>query len=131
MYLGVMVLERGMLVLENITYLGKALALRNAQLDVLSSDLANASTPGYKATNLDFARALRSALAAPGDQLGDLSRYVRYERGNPVGLDGNSVSPQQVMMQITQTALDSEADETFGANAIQGMIDAINTSTVY
>lgn len=117
--------------LEGITYLGKALALRNAQLDVLTSNLANASTPGYKAKNLNFREAFTHALHQAGNQLGNLSPYTQYERGNPVGLDGNSVSPQQTMMQITQTALDSEADESFTAGAAQSMIDAINTSTVY
>ncbi|MCR2831242.1 flagellar basal body protein [Acidithiobacillus ferrooxidans] len=117
--------------LEGITYFGKALALRNAQLDVLTSNLANASTPGYKAKNLNFREAFAHALHESGNQLGDLSRYTQYERGNPVGLDGNSVSPQQTMMQITRTALNSEADESFAAGSAQSMIDAINTSTVY
>uniref|UniRef100_E6QM20 Putative Flagellar basal-body rod protein FlgB n=1 Tax=mine drainage metagenome TaxID=410659 RepID=E6QM20_9ZZZZ len=117
--------------LEGITYFGKALALRNAQLDVLTSNLANASTPGYKAKNLNFREAFAHALHESGNQLGNLSHYTQYERGNPVGLDGNSVSPQQTMMQITRTALNSEADESFASGAAQSMIDAINTSTVY
>jgi flagellar basal-body rod protein FlgB len=117
--------------LEGITYLGKALALRNAQLDVLTSNLANASTPEYKAKNLNFREAFDHALHTSGNQLGNLSRYTEYERGKPVDLNGNSVSPQQTMMQITRTALNSEADESFTAGAVQSMIDAINTSTVY
>jgi len=117
--------------LQEVTYFGKALALRNAQLDVLTSNLANASTPGYKAKDLDFREAFAQALHTSGNQLGSLSHYIQYERGNSVGLDGNSVSPQQAMIQVTRTALDSEADESFAAGAAQNMIDAINTSTVY
>lgn len=117
--------------LEGITYLGKALALRNSQLDILTSNLANASTPNYKAQNLNFREALSQVSTQPGNRVGDLSRYIHYKRGNPVGLDGNSVDPEQTMMQLTQVALDSEADESFASAAVQNMLDAINTSTVY
>lgn len=117
--------------LEGITYLGKALALRNTQLDILTSNLANASTPNYKARNLNFRAAFANALHQSGNGTGNSARFTEYERGNAVGLDGNSVDPQQTMMQITQTALDSQADESFTAGAAQSMIDAINTSTVY
>lgn len=117
--------------LEGITYLGKAMALRNAQLDILTSNLANASTPNYKAKNLNFSEAFAHALHEKNNHLGNLSNYIEYERGNSVGLNGNSVSPQQTMMQLTSTALDSEADESFDSGAVQSMIDAINTSTVY
>jgi flagellar basal-body rod protein FlgB len=117
--------------LADITFFGKAMSLRNAQLEVLTSNLANASTPGYKAKNLNFRAAFAAALQKPGNSVGNTLRYTQYERGSPVGLNGNSVSAEQVMMQITQTALASEADEQFASGAIQSMTNAINTSSVY
>ncbi len=116
--------------LADITFFGKAMSLRNTQLEVLTSNLANASTPGYKARDLNFRAAFASALGKSGNGVGDTLRYTQYERGSSVGLNGNSVSPQQAMMQITQTALASEADEEFASDAVQSMTDAINTSSV-
>jgi flagellar basal-body rod protein FlgB len=39
----------------------QVLALRGYRQEILSADLANASTPGFKAVDLDFAEALRAA----------------------------------------------------------------------
>ena len=54
---------------------GAALALREQRLQLLSANIANADTPGYRAQDLDFNRALRAALqpgpAAGGDAVGD------------------------------------------------------------
>jgi flagellar basal-body rod protein FlgB len=41
-----------------------ALSLREARLDVLASNLANADTPGFKARDIDFAQALTDATNA-------------------------------------------------------------------
>lgn len=40
---------------------GKALALRSQRLSLLASNIANASTPGYKARDIDFEAALKEA----------------------------------------------------------------------
>ncbi len=53
--------------LADITFFGKAMSLRNAQLEVLTSNLANASTPDYKAKNLNFRAAF--VIAGQGGRL--------------------------------------------------------------
>ena len=40
---------------------GTALALRSQRLALLASNIANASTPGFKARDMDFSRALEAA----------------------------------------------------------------------
>jgi flagellar basal-body rod protein FlgB len=40
---------------------GQALAVRSQRMGVLASNIANASTPGYKAKDVDFRAALASA----------------------------------------------------------------------
>ncbi|RYD59235.1 MAG: flagellar basal body rod protein FlgB [Sphingomonadales bacterium] len=40
---------------------GQALAVRSQRMGVLASNIANASTPGYKAKDIDFQAALASA----------------------------------------------------------------------
>jgi|AOMQ01.1.fsa_nt_gi flagellar basal-body rod protein FlgB len=122
----------GETVLSGITYMGNALALRNVQLEVLTSNLANASTPGYKARNLNFREAFQAALKTPSSQgVGNAHKYIQYQRGNPVGLDGNSVDPQQAMVDLTKAALASETDATFTQGAVTAMLDAIATAATY
>ncbi len=69
---------------------GAALAIRSQRLSVLASNIANAATPGYKARDIDFDRALdlatrgRSAEAAAGEA-------VAYRVPVTPSLDGNTV----------------------------------------
>ena len=46
---------------DAIDFHGKALQLRAQRQEVLSSNIANADTPGFKARDFDFAAALKSA----------------------------------------------------------------------
>lgn len=76
---------------------GKALALRSQRLSLLASNIANASTPGYKARDIDFESALKEATAArqQGGAIADVSRAVEDSMGYRVplqpSLDGNTV----------------------------------------
>ena len=45
---------------------GDALQLRSQRLNMLASNIANASTPGYKAKDLDFDLAMKQAHRLPG-----------------------------------------------------------------
>jgi flagellar basal-body rod protein FlgB len=60
---------------DAIDFHGKALQLRAQRQEVLSSNIANADTPGFKARDFDFAAALRNAAGpasagVPGTALG-------------------------------------------------------------
>ena len=65
---------------------GTALALRSQRLSMLASNIANAATPGYKARDLDFDRALQ--LAGNGQ---DADAAVSYRVPITPSLDGNTV----------------------------------------
>ena len=69
---------------------GTALALRSQRLSMLASNIANAATPGYKARDIDFDRAMQ--LAGQGKQVGDAAEQAAAYRV-PVtpSLDGNTV----------------------------------------
>jgi flagellar basal-body rod protein FlgB len=41
-----------------------ALTVRSARMEVISGNLANANTPGYKARDIDFTKAMKSAQSA-------------------------------------------------------------------
>ncbi len=61
---------------------GKALQLRSQRLELIASNIANASTPGYKARDIDFDAAL-----AAGDQV---AGHERHGRRRTQGVDGLS-----------------------------------------
>jgi flagellar basal-body rod protein FlgB len=74
--------------------LAQALDLRQRYHEIISSNLANVSTPGYKAQDLDFKDALKQAFeVAPADALpGDDARGRAVpDAAAPVRADGNSV----------------------------------------
>jgi flagellar basal-body rod protein FlgB len=69
---------------------GTALALRSQRLSMLASNIANAATPGYKARDIDFDRALD--LATKGRSLGQAAdEAVAYRVPVTPSLDGNTV----------------------------------------
>ena len=82
---------------------GAALEVRSQRMGLLASNIANASTPGFKAKDLDFQAALGVAEARGG---ADLSPAVRYRMPSGPSLDGNTVE-----LNAEQTA--------FAENAVQ------------
>lgn len=73
---------------------GKALQLRSQRLSLLASNIANASTPGYKARDIDFEAALKEA-TAQGDSAASTAKAMQDKMGYRVplqpSLDGNTV----------------------------------------
>jgi len=69
---------------------GTALALRSQRLSMLASNIANAATPGYKARDIDFDRAMQ--LASGGKAASQAAEEAAAYRV-PVtpSLDGNTV----------------------------------------
>jgi flagellar basal-body rod protein FlgB len=69
---------------------GTALALRSQRLSMLASNIANAATPGYRARDIDFDRALE--LAGRGYSADRAaSDSVAYRVPVTPSLDGNTV----------------------------------------
>ena len=84
---------------------GASLALRSQRLATLASNIANASTPNYKARDIDFGRALD--LATSGSDAGDAAAAAtEYRVPTQSSLDGNTVE-----LSTEQTA--------FAENAVQ------------
>jgi flagellar basal-body rod protein FlgB len=68
---------------------GQALAVRSQRMGVLASNIANASTPGYKARDIDFRAALASAETGPIDSAIDNATLYRVPL--QPSADGNTV----------------------------------------
>ncbi|MBX9815184.1 MAG: flagellar biosynthesis protein FlgB [Proteobacteria bacterium SG_bin5] len=69
---------------------GAALEVRSRRLGMLASNIANASTPGYKARDIDFDAALRQASdGAISD--GAIAAATKFRVPVQPSLDGNTV----------------------------------------
>ncbi len=68
---------------------GAALEVRGQRMGVLASNIANASTPGFKARDIDFRAALSGAAA--GDADAAIERNTLYRIPLQASLDGNTV----------------------------------------
>jgi flagellar basal-body rod protein FlgB len=70
---------------------GKALTLRSQRLTLLASNIANASTPGYKAQDIDFDKALSEATKDQGTVAGALEKAMGYRVPVQPSENGNTV----------------------------------------
>ena len=68
---------------------GAALSVRSQRMGVLASNIANASTPGYKAKDIDFRAALAGVEAQQGDAALDAATLYRVPL--QPSQDGNTV----------------------------------------
>ena len=70
---------------------GAALEVRARRLGVLASNIANASTPGFKARDIDFDAAMREAGARGGVSDRAIDAATKFRVPVQVSLDGNTV----------------------------------------
>ncbi|MEO7169198.1 MAG: flagellar basal body rod protein FlgB [Sphingomonas sp.] len=84
---------------------GAALQVRSQRMGLLASNIANASTPGFKAKDIDFRTAL-SAMEQSDSSSSSIGNSVRYRVPSQASLDGNTVE-----LSTEQTA--------FAENAVQ------------
>ena len=69
---------------------GAALAVRSQRMGVLASNIANASTPGYKARDIDFSAAMRS-IDGGGTSDAAIDQATLYRVPLQPSQDGNTV----------------------------------------
>jgi len=114
-----------------------ALSLRSQRQELLASNIANADTPNYKARDIDFSNALRSALAttaqshianapvaADGKALPD-GTPVLYRTVSQGAVDGNTVDMDTERTQFADNALRYEAGITMINHQIRNLLAAI------
>ena len=118
---------------------------RAARHEVLSANIANADTPGYRPRDLDFNAAMRSAVESGATGSGEIPQ--RGDAAAPAGpdfqsaiyepeypdsrhgeerLDGNAVSIDRQMALITENSLAYETSLTFLSRALAGLRYAIS-----
>jgi len=105
---------------------GTALALRSQRMGLITSNLANASTPGYKARDIDFAAAMKAADGGQSaDAAGSIDRIARaatrYRVPTMPSLDGNTVETMTEQTAFAENAVGYSATLTF----IKGRVETV------
>jgi len=99
---------------------GAALELRSHRMGMLTSNIANAATPGYKARDLDFGAALNSRLQGAASDAAATSA-TRYRVPTMPSLDGNTVELAGEQMAFAENAVAYSATLSF----IQGRVETL------
>ncbi len=119
----------------------QALQVRTERMEVISGNLANANTPGYKAKDIDFNKAMKSA---QGGQTGNsslvkthakhmtgtshLQSNVDFRMANqPDTGDGNNVDAQVERNNFLETGMRYEASLMLLNSKFQGMKKALSS----
>ena len=114
----------------------QVLALRAQRMNLLSSNIANADTPGYKARDIDFASALEQATASHRVMKQTHAAHIPltesatqpdalYRVPSEVAPDGNSVDPTLEHASFMDNALRYQASLQLLDSRIKGIKNAI------
>jgi flagellar basal-body rod protein FlgB len=90
-----------------------ALELRSQRIGLITSNIANAGTPGYKARDIDFATALKARVEGANSEVA-AAKATQYRVPVMPSMDGNTVE-----MATEQTAF---AENAVGYQATLGFI---------
>lgn len=101
---------------------GKALALRSQRLSLLASNIANASTPNYKARDIDFEAALKTATESGADTASAAKGAMGYRVPLQPSLDGNTVELSTEQTLFAENAVKYRTTLSF----LEGRIGTIN-----
>ena len=119
----------------------KALGLRAARQELLSGNIANADTPGFKARDFDFSKAVENAMS-PRQIRSDLtttsSRHIyssdfrsitsapeQYRVPQQPSIDGNTVDMDTERVQFIDNAIRYDAGLSFISDQIRTLLSAI------
>jgi flagellar basal-body rod protein FlgB len=122
---------------SNLEFYNHALAIREMQLELSASNLANQSTPNYKAKGVDFKEAFKQAVSSEGIGLAkDNARHldgIGNSRGIEVGYintgmmrpDGNNVNEHLEKANFAQNQALYEAALNFNKSSKDSVIKAL------
>lgn len=122
----------------------QSLSLRAQRQEVLSANIANADTPGYKARDFDFNAALRDAVGAsrvprlpetsltltssghlPGRATTPLQANLLYRQPMQPSLDGNTVDMDVARTAFADNTMRYQSSLTLLSQRIKSMLAAV------
>ena len=130
---------------QALSFQSAALKLRSERQQVLSSNIANADTPNYKAADFNFSQALASATGTMtggagglnlattsgghngggGVGAGSLPVRLQYRTASQGSVDGNTVEMDAERAQFAENAVRYEAALKFLNGQIKTMLSAV------
>jgi flagellar basal-body rod protein FlgB len=103
---------------------GVALELRSQRMGLLTSNIANAATPGYKARDIDFAAALKASQSG-GDTSQAGAAATQYRVPTMASLDGNTVELAQEQLAFSENAVGYTATLSFIRGRVENLTRAL------
>ena len=105
---------------------GAALQIRSQRMAMLASNIANASTPGFKARDIDFAKALDNATKGNATSVSAAaSDAVGYRVPVEASLDGNTVELPVEQTQFAENALAYRSTLSFLQGDVSSVLQAL------
>jgi flagellar basal-body rod protein FlgB len=113
----------------------EALALRSRRNEILSSNIANAGTPNFKAKDLDFDQMLNSKMGF-GEvntsskrhfevSIGPNEEGIKFRQNVTPSKDGNTVELHVEQMQFSENVMRYQSSLEFLNRKISGLMSAI------
>ena len=127
---------------KHFSFHTQALNVRTERQQLLAANIANADTPYYKARDLDFGKALQSALAGRNDSSLTLvqtasghlpgtiipsSSNLLFRSESQSSVDGNTVDMDIERAHFADNSLRYEAGLTFLTRRVKGLLDAMQS----
>lgn len=103
---------------------GAALQLRSQRMELLTSNIANAATPGYKARDIDFGAALAARAGGASNQSA-IDTATRFRIPTMPSLDGNTVELAGEQMAFAENAVAYSATLSFLNGRVQTVTRAL------
>jgi flagellar basal-body rod protein FlgB len=117
-----------------------ALGLRAHRQQLLAGNIANSDTPNYKARDIDFAAALKNAVAGRGAEGVTLARTsgrhldagvasgpapLLFRKETQSSVDGNTVNMDVERSQFAENAIHYEASISFVSGKLKTLMSAV------
>jgi flagellar basal-body rod protein FlgB len=116
---------------DSLNFQAQALMLRSERQRVISSNIANADTPGYQAREMDFAQALRQATgqaARPAAlQATAAGTRLMFARPSQTSVDGNTVDMDRERASFVDNSVKYEATLRFITSHVRTALDAMRS----
>ena len=120
---------------QQLEVFSKAIDIRNRRNEILASNIANASTPNYKARDVDFEVELKRSLSVGPIKTSNnahialpsknLPVKVQYRKPLQPSMDGNTVELAMEQMEFAENAVRYQTTLNFINGKLRGLMSAI------
>ena len=101
-----------------------ALELRSQRMGILTSNIANAATPGYKARDIDFAAALKARTGGASESQA-VAGATQYRVPVMPSMDGNTVEMATEQLAFSENAVGYSATLSFIKDRVDSVTRAL------